>query len=52
MILRGWRVGGDIMGEAERIINEAEKKFKKDEQRSEGKSGNDNENNSGHSQRR
>jgi phosphatidate phosphatase APP1 len=33
VILRRWRVGSDIMGEAERIIKEAEKKFKKVEQR-------------------
>jgi hypothetical protein len=36
VVLRAWRVGGDIMQEAERIIKEAEKKFKKDEQKSEG----------------
>ncbi|KAF1831550.1 hypothetical protein BDW02DRAFT_531603 [Decorospora gaudefroyi] len=37
VILRGWRVGGDIMGEAERIIKEADKKFKQNEERSEGR---------------
>ncbi|RAR04408.1 actin patch protein [Stemphylium lycopersici] len=31
VVLRGWRAGGDIMGEAERIIREAEKKYAKDE---------------------
>jgi phosphatidate phosphatase APP1 len=49
VILRGWRVGSDIMGEAERIIKEAEKKFKRDEQRSEGDR---NEKSSGNGQRR
>jgi len=34
VVLRSWRVGEDIMGEAEHIIREAEKKFKKDEQQS------------------
>ncbi|KAF7449246.1 DUF2183 multi-domain protein [Pyrenophora tritici-repentis] len=34
VVLRSWRVGEDIMDEAEHIIKEAEKKFKKDEQQS------------------
>jgi hypothetical protein len=42
VILRGWRVGEDLMGEAERIIKEADKKFKKDELRSEQRGGNGN----------
>ena len=39
VILRGWRVGSDIMGEAESIVKDAEKKFKRDERRSEGSNG-------------
>ncbi|KAI4639204.1 hypothetical protein J4E93_009382 [Alternaria ventricosa] len=39
VILRGWRVGSDIMGEAERIVKEADKKFKRDEQRGEAGNG-------------
>jgi hypothetical protein len=35
VILRAWRKGSDIMGEAERIVRDAEKKFKRDEQRGE-----------------
>jgi phosphatidate phosphatase APP1 len=40
VILRGWRVGSDIMGEAERIVKDADKKFKRDEQRGEARNGN------------
>jgi phosphatidate phosphatase APP1 len=39
VILRGWRVGSDIMGEAERIVKDADKKFKRDEQRGEARNG-------------
>jgi phosphatidate phosphatase APP1 len=52
VILRGWRVGEDLMGEAERIIKEADKKFKRDELRSAEKSGNGNGNNSGKGERK
>jgi phosphatidate phosphatase APP1 len=44
VILRGWRVGSDIIGESVRIIKDSEKKFKKDEQRSEGRSANESNN--------
>jgi hypothetical protein len=39
VILRAWRKGSDIVGEAERIVKDADKKFKRDEQRGEASQG-------------
>ena len=36
-MLRGWRVGSDIMAEAERIITEAGRRYKRDEGEAAGK---------------
>ncbi|KAE8853672.1 hypothetical protein HRS9122_00664 [Pyrenophora teres f. teres] len=45
VVLRSWRVGEDIMDEAEHIIKEAEKKFQKDEQQSSNRRKGENVNN-------